>query len=157
MMEIEQKLNHLWGKVGVVVNLSQMIEYNLANILAFDEILREFEKVDSMFVFEYNEFAKKANDWYAKLSKNTFGYGLKRAKEIHFFTKESELLLSQTVTKRNYVIHQLFKDDLISKHLETDPDYYYNELEETIELLYTVNNSLVGIFKKQKMEYKLIW
>ena len=52
--DIEEKLLRLWGKVGFIVNLSQMVEYNLANILAFDEILREFETTDSMFVFEYN-------------------------------------------------------------------------------------------------------
>ena len=34
---IEEQLVHLWGKVGFIVNLSQMVEYNLLNILAFDE------------------------------------------------------------------------------------------------------------------------
>ena len=62
-----------------------MVEYNLANILAFDEILREFETTDSMFVFEYNEFVERANDWYKKLSKKTFGAIVKRASEIKFF------------------------------------------------------------------------
>ena len=42
--KIEEQLIQLWGKVGFIVNLSQMIEYNLANILAFDELLREFKK-----------------------------------------------------------------------------------------------------------------
>ena len=59
MTKIEKQLKELWGKVGFIINLSQMIEYNLANILAFDEILREFETTDSMFVFEYNEFTSK--------------------------------------------------------------------------------------------------
>ena len=69
--KIAQQLKCLWEKVGVVVNLSQMVEYNFANILAFDEILREFEERDSMFVYEYNEFAKQANKWYDKLSKKS--------------------------------------------------------------------------------------
>ena len=50
----KKQLEELWGKVGFIVNLSQMIEYNLANILAFDEILREFNNADSMYLFEYN-------------------------------------------------------------------------------------------------------
>ena len=58
--KIEKELQSLWAKVGLIVNLSQMVEYNLANILAFDEILREFETTDSMFVFEYNEFVERA-------------------------------------------------------------------------------------------------
>ena len=66
--KIEKELQSLWAKVGLIVNLSQMVEYNLANILAFDEILREFETTDSMFVFEYNEFVEYANNWYKFLS-----------------------------------------------------------------------------------------
>lgn len=80
--KIEKELLSLWGKVGFIVNLSQMVEYNFANILAFDEILREFETTDSMFVFEYNEFVERANDWYKSLSKKTFGANVKRAREI---------------------------------------------------------------------------
>ena len=60
MNKYKKELFHLWGKVGFIVNLSQMIEYTLANVLAFDEILREFENRDSMFVYEYNEFAERA-------------------------------------------------------------------------------------------------
>ena len=155
--KIEKQLVHLWGKVGLIVNLSQIVEYNLANILAFDEILREFETTDSMFVFEYNEFVERANNWYEKLSKRTLGGNLIRAKEIKFFTEESEELLSKANEKRNYVIHSLFKDDLKNKYLETNPKYYFNELEETISLLNTINESLVEIFKQQKEEHKLIW
>ena len=88
--KIEKELQSLWAKVGLIVNLSQMVEYNLANILAFDEILREFETTDSMFVFEYNEFVERANDWYKRLSKMIFGVNFKKAREIKFFTKESE-------------------------------------------------------------------
>lgn len=78
--KIEKQLIQLWGKVGFIVNLSQMIEYTLANVLAFDELLREFEERDSMFVFEFNEFADKANEWYKKLESKALGFGIHRAK-----------------------------------------------------------------------------
>ena len=155
--KIKKQLNCLWLKVGVIVNLSQMVEYNFANILAFDEILREFEERDSMFVYEYNEFAKQANKWYDKLSKKSLGKSLNRAKEIKFFTEESEKTLLEAIEKRNYVIHYLFKDDLTKKSLDTNPTVYYQELEETIALLTSVNDSLIEIFKQQKEEHKLIW
>ena len=38
-----------------------------------------------------------------------------------------------------------------------DKKYYFNELEETIFLLNTINESLVKIFKQQKEEHQLIW
>ena len=44
MNEINQNLQELWWKVGFIVHLSQMVEYNLANILSADELLREFEE-----------------------------------------------------------------------------------------------------------------
>ena len=157
MSKVEQQLKELWGKVGFIVNLSQMVEYNLANILAFDEILREFDTRDSMYVLEYNEFAEKANLWYSNLSKKSLGYALKRAKEIKYFTKEGETLLSQAIEKRNYVVHQLFKEDLNKKYLDTEPSFYFDELEDTIELLYSINNRLVDIFKNQKLEHNTIW
>ena len=104
-----------------------------------------------------NVTLERANDWYKKLSKNTFGAIVKRAREIKLFTKESEKVLSKAIEKRNYVVHNLFKDDLIKNYLETNPKYYFNELEETISLLNTINESLVEIFKQQKEEYKVIW
>lgn len=41
--ETMKKVELLWTKVGFVVQLSQMVEYNLANILGFDEILKRFD------------------------------------------------------------------------------------------------------------------
>lgn len=155
--KIEEQLIQLWGKVGFIVNLSQMIEYNLANILAFDELLREFEKRDSMFVFEFNEFANKANEWYKTLESRTLGFGIKRAKELGYFDIESQKRLSDMCKERNYVIHSLFKDDLAKKHLETDPTFYFERLEKLIVEMNSINEDLSKIFAKQKEDYKLIW
>ena len=104
-----------------------------------------------------NVTLERANDWYKKLSKNTFGAIVERAREINFFTKESEIVLSKAIKKRNYVVHNLFRDDLRKNYLETSPKFYFKELEETISLLNTINESLVEIFKQQKEEYKVIW
>lgn len=155
--KIEKQLIQLWGKVGFIVNLSQMIEYTLANVLAFDELLREFEERDSMFVFEFNEFAYKANEWYKKLESKALGFGIHRAKKLGYFDDESQKRLSDMCKERNYVIHRLFKDDLTKKHLETDPTFYFERLEKLIEEMNAINEDLNKIFAKQKEEYKLIW
>ena len=62
----------VWEMVGFVVNLSQMLEYNLANILALNEILVAFDKEESMYEFEYAELLRKTDDWYKKLDLNGF-------------------------------------------------------------------------------------
>ena len=38
----------IWGSIGFAVNLSQMIEYNLANILGLNEILSAFNEIETM-------------------------------------------------------------------------------------------------------------
>lgn len=153
--EIEDKLAHLWGKVGFIVQLSQMIEYTLSNVLAFDEILREFDNRDSMCVLEYNEFAKRANDLYEKLSKKPLGAGIKKAEK--FFNTESLDRLKAVCEGRNFVIHGLFKNDLFEKHLETDPEFYYECLGNLIDEMCVINTELNDIFASQKAEYNLIW
>lgn len=148
----QKQLKELWGKVGLIVNLSQMIEYTLANVLAFDEILREFEETDSMFVLEYNEFAAKANEWYNKLNNKPLGVGVRRAQEIKFFTEESEKELERILEERNYVIHKLFKEDLVTQELETNPTVYFERLETLIEDMYNANNDLNEIFRKRNVK-----
>ena len=156
MNDINQNLQELWGKVGLIVHLSQMVEYNLANILSADELLREFEERDSMCIIEYNKFAKKSNALYQTLSTKTFGAILNRAEKIKFFTEDGLKLLREACSKRNYVVHHLFRDDLNSKHLESDPQFYFEELETTIGLLHEINEVLLNIFEQQKKDFRLI-
>ena len=157
MNDINQNLQELWGKVGFIIHLSQMVEYNLANILSADELLREFEERDSMCIIEYNEFAEKSNALYQTLSTKTFGAILNRAEKIKFFTEDGLKLLREACSKRNYVVHHLFRDDLSSKHLESDPHFYFKELETTIGLLHEINEVLLNIFEQQKKDFRLIF
>ena len=155
--DIEENLVQLWGKVGFIVNLSQMIEYNLSNILAFDEILREFEDKESMTILEFNDLTTKANEWYKKLQSKPLGNILKRVKEVEFFSIDTIERIKAMCEERNYVVHQLFKEDLKLKYLKTDPSYYFERLENLIEEMYSINNDLSDILEKQKNEYKLIY
>ena len=63
----------VWEMIGFVVNISQMVEYNLANILALNEILVAFDKEDFMYEFEYAELLRKTDDWYKKLDRLELG------------------------------------------------------------------------------------
>lgn len=155
--EENDKLYELWGKIGFIVNLSQMIEYNLTNILAMDEILREFNNRDSMTIIEFNELANKSNHWGHFLETKPLGTIIRRAKEIKFFTEDSIKTLEDVLKRRNDVVHKFFKKDLFGKHLESDPMYYFPYLEETIELFYNVNDTLCKIYKHQKIEFQTIF
>ncbi len=157
MNKINQNLQELWGKVGFIVHLSQMVEYNLANILSADELLREFDTDNSMLIVDYNELAQKSNEMYHKLSGIPLGGILRQAKKVKFFNEDGIGLLEKACKKRNYVVHNLFRDDLKLRHLETDPEFYFEELENTIEILHEINEVLTKIFERQKEEFKLIY
>ena len=156
MNETNQNLQELWGKVGFIVHLSQMVEYNLANILSADELLREFEEKNYTCIIDFVALAQKSNEMYHKLSSTPLGNILKQAKKVKFFNADGIELLEKACKKRNYVIHHLFREDLKQKHLETDPEFYFEELETTIEFLYRINEVLTKIFERQKQEFELI-
>lgn len=105
--ETNKDLLELWGKVGFIVHLSQMVEYNLANILAADESLRELEERDSMCIIEYNEFAEKSNELSHALSAKPLGTILRQAKNVKFLNEDGLKLLQEACKKRNYAVHHL--------------------------------------------------
>lgn len=155
--KVTKQLKYLWGQVGFIINLSQMIEYTLYNILALNEILKECENKDSMFVFEYNELVDKANKIGKFLENKTLGCIISKAKEVNYFTAKDIELLEDVLKKRNYVTHHLFRNDLKEKKLETNPAIFFKKLEEIINSMYSVNEELNEIFKRQKEEMDLIY
>ena len=134
-----------------------MLEYTLTNILAFNEILKEFDNKNSMSVLDYNTFAERAATLYNELIERPFGYGLRQAERLKFFTDDSQKRLKRICEERNFVIHRIFRDDLKLNHLETDPEFYFKRLELLIEDMYYANEELNNIFLQQKEQYKLIW
>lgn len=147
----------VWERVGFVVNLSQMIEYNLANILALNDILVAFDKKESMFEFEYDELLRKTDDWYEKLDKLELGKLLENIKSKTDFTEEFITFLTDIRTERNFFVHNIFKDDLFTKAFQDNPKQYIPRLQELIAKMHDANDELVKIFADMKKEVKLIY
>lgn len=147
----------VWGSIGFVVNLSQMIEYNLANILALNEILSSFDKQDSMYVFEYNELVERAENWYKILSKKELGKHLKEIEKKNIFTDDFVKEIDKVREERNYFVHHVFKDDLVSKEFQNNPKQYIPRLQELVYRMDAVNKALCKIFDDMKKEAKMIY
>lgn len=155
--EINEQYFEVLGKVGLIVHLSQLIEYNVANILAFDDLLDKFNDNDEMYSFEYEQFKQQAENLYKTLSIQPMGACLAKAKDVRFFTKDSYDRLRSMCDERNWAVHRLFKEDLELRHLETDPIFYFDRLENIIDDMNAINQDLIKIFENQKQEYNCIW
>lgn len=147
----------VWGSVGFIVNLSQMIEYNIANILALNEILSAFDKQDSMYVFEYNELLRKTDEWYAELDKKELGKVLREAKNRPIFTEQFIDLLDKIRVEGNYYVHAFFKEDLKTKQFQNNPKECIPRLQELVGDMHAANEELVRIFQEMQQEVKLIY
>lgn len=153
----EEQYFTLLGKVGLVVHLSQMIEYNIANILAFDDVLRKFDESGSMMMYEFNDITREAEHWYEILEKKPLGFGLKEARERGFFTDESQKRLDEMCDERNYVVHRMFKDDLLTQNTSKNPTFYYERIENLLEEMEVIIDVLTEIFKEKQNEYNSIY
>lgn len=147
----------VWGSIGFIVNLSQMIEYNLSNILALDEILSAFENKDSMYSFEYKKLVESAERWYEILTKKELG-------KLETILKRKDVFEDMVVQEidfvreeRNYFVHQIFKDDLKTREFQNNPKQYLPQLQELVGRMNDLNEILCEIFKEMKEEIKLIY
>ena len=147
----------VWEMVGFVVNLSQMIEYSLANILALNEILVAFDKEDPMYEFEYDELLRKTDDWYKKMDRLELGMLLENIKSRTDFTREFIDFLTEIRIERNFFVHNVFKEDLFTKAFQDNPKQYIPRLQELIAKMHAANDELVKIFAKMKKEVKMIY
>lgn len=147
----------VWEMVGFVVNLSQMIEYNLANILALNEILVAFDNEESMYEFEYAELLRKTDDWYKKVDKCELGKVLREVKIKKIITEEFVNHLDEIRTERNYFVHNVFKEDLVTKAFQNNSKQYIPRLQELISKMHAANDELVKIFAEMKKEVKMIY
>lgn len=143
--------------VGFVVNLSQMLEYNLANILALNEILVAFDNEESMYEFEYAELLRKTDDWYKKLDKCELGKVLREVKIKKIITEEFVNYLDEIRAERNYFVHNVFKEDLVTKAFQNNPKQYIPRLQDLVGKMHAANEELVKIFADMKKEVKMIY
>ena len=142
----------MYSRIGYIFHLIQMVEYNIANILAIEE----FEK-ETLKTFTYDELAnikRKITNKYKKLTKMTFGC-LAREIEGSQYLQEIDIdALNDLVKYRNYLAHNCFKEKLIDNKLHNiqDIDNFVDELncfEGTIAIL---NDFLVEIFKQKNIK-----
>ena len=138
-------LELLWARIGYLIHLAQMIEYNLLNILAGHKYI---ESIDGLSIYDFDNYdlaAKKSNDVLATNKKKELGVLLRQAKNDSIFSGEFVTTLEKVVDRRNYCVHHFFKDQLKNNTLEINPLIHAKEIGETIALFFSVNEALLDI------------
>ncbi|MBO6261359.1 MAG: hypothetical protein J6N95_01965 [Bacilli bacterium] len=85
----ERKLEKIWGGVGFIIHLSQLIEYNIVNIIVGHKFLKDCEAQKSISIDEYKRKTLVCNKILCNLSYNkTMGNIINASKDIQLFDGE---------------------------------------------------------------------
>lgn len=145
----------MYSRIGFLLHLLQMNEYNIANIIA----LEEFEKLNGKVVTEEDiaRVRKDADAKFEKLSGLTFGQLKKKVENSKNLANADMELLGKIVDYRNYLAHRCFKEKLLNHELETleDVDKFIDELNDFEIIIHDFNEWLLKIFEKNKI--KRLW
>ena len=152
VLEDEMAYCEMCSKIGHILHVIQMIEYNIANILS----LEEFERINGRPVTtkDIEQIKVSINEKYGKLAIKTFGQLKAEIKKSKCLTNVDIEELSKIVEYRNYIVHHCFKEKLLRDELSTfeDVDEFIDELNEYDNLIRELNDQLVEIFKQNKIK-----
>jgi hypothetical protein len=144
----QEETNLLYGRVGFITALSQMIEYNLAEIQAYVEAISNLEKGQCP-AEKRGEILKKANSIYKKGLTQTLGWNISRIKKLGLFDEYPEIInnLETILKERNYVSHQLFKDDVRTQKIQKHLQQVLNRLGNDVGTMNNMNETLISLLQ----------
>ncbi len=140
----------LYSRYGYIFHTVQMIEYNIANILAIEKYASRVNKPLSEERFE--RIKKAINKEFKKLLEQTFGDLKSRVRRSNYLKEVDYDELSKIVEYRNYLAHSCYKENLLKNKLNTieSVDAFVSELNDYECSVVELNNKLVKIFEKYK-------
>jgi hypothetical protein len=144
MNQEETKL--LYGRVGMIVALSQMIEYNLAEVQAYHKALNNLSGAELQSDRQKQILIEADKIYHTNLAK-TLGQNIQGIKDSHIFKDAPELIdvLDEVLKERNYVIHQLFKDDVRKQCIQNNLQQVLDRLGDDVDRLNNLNEKLLEI------------
>ncbi len=153
--ESEVLHREMYCRVGHILHIIQLCEYNLANILSLEEY--EQKKGEVLSPNDVEELKIAINGKYEKLSSCTFGKLKKEVSGSLYLSDMNLDALKKIVDYRNYIVHRCFKEKLVNGELSSldDVDRFVNELNGFEEQVASLNEYLVSVFKQNKT--KEIW
>ena len=152
--EKETVWREMYSRIGVIVHLSQMIEYNLANIIAIAKMKKEVIEKEPISVDEFKELRKKCDKEYERINGLSLGKIKKEMENTKLFPVDMVERTAEVLSIRNHVIHHIFKDDLFTKEFAEleNVDQYIDKLNETESKMVLLNEEILEVFRKNKIQ-----
>ena len=150
----EAVTREMYCRIGCVLHIVQMIEYNLANIMSIELI--EKRKHQFFGLNELEDTKKKIRERFVKLSSKDFTFGrlVREARKCAYLKSIDFHELEMIVDYRNYLAHICFKEKLMNGTLNTieEKDKFAKELADYESRIAEMNDQLVDIFKERNRQ-----
>ena len=151
-------MDNVYLKIGEIIKIVQYIEYNLAELIEYKQILNLFESKSTVSneVFERTE--KKAKKLREKLSTSTLGNVIGFVKKYNIFSLNELKNLEDILGKRNDLVHQYFKRKDFEKQsdnvrfIQIEANYLKNFLRKADSF----NDNLCELLEEYEAEYDMI-
>jgi len=154
----QEETDLLYGRVGMIVALSQMIEYNLAEVQAYQKVLSLFDKDGQVKREIFEKVSKEAEVLWEKSLNETLGQNIAQIKGAGIFKNNPKQIdeLEAVLKERNYLVHQFFKEDVAKRSIEKNITSVLKRLLDDVERMNRLNEALIGQIKDLEKEYDSI-
>lgn len=141
--------------VGEILEVSQVIEYNLALVIKYSEYINKLKKINKVVKRDFANFEKDVEILHSQLMSSTLGQIITKVKEVGVFSAESIDKLYNLLKERNYLVHKFFKVNNFNEIPRFSNKYngILQCLNDMLINMQVINSKLYNIIKSQQIEF----
>lgn len=151
-------MERIYQLIGEIIEGTQYIEWNLALMMRYQTILKQFEKTSTIPLKEFEQSQKKAEELAEEMQTMTLGEIIYLIRQMNTLNYQELGQLKEVLHNRNYIVHQYFKtidiEQICNNQILWENEY--QKLSKISQLIKAVNQILVRIINHQEEEYKSI-
>lgn len=151
-------MQEIYLALGEIVEVSQVIEYNLATLIKYNEYIKKFKENHKLSKRDYDSFFEEVEVMYTELNSSTLGQIINKLKEVDIFNSSSIQKLYDLLKERNYLVHRFFKDNNFNEIKVYSQKYndICKRLQTTFLNMQDINYKLCEIIKGMQIEFSNI-
>lgn len=148
-------MQEVYCLVGELVEVSQVIEYNLALIIKYSEFIGRLKANGKNSAKKLPDFEKEVDAMHKEISGFTLGQIINKVKSLEIFSSASVDKLYTLLNFRNSLVHRFFKDNNFNQIERFGAKYnaITRNLGEKLVSMQEINYKLCEIIKGQQVEF----